>query len=159
MKYQDVKIGDTYLLVPSNKDRVSDIDFVRVIEQQNLTVERYIYFAIYNRKSITSCFAENLFDNMDNAISFVRKIAQDERTYDIEYEVKATKKIIDRFKNRDELERRLKNIKKEIFNDALDIYSSGIGLYEHKKDEQFRKKIQERQYLLNEYINWKETNK
>lgn len=100
MEYQDVKIGGVYLFVPSNKDRVNDIEFVRVIEQQEFVANRYAHFAIYNRKGFNSCFAISLFNNMNDAISFVRKIAQGERDYDVEYEIEATKKVIDKFKNK-----------------------------------------------------------
>ena len=146
MEYQDVKIGDIYLFVPGNKDRVNDIDFVRVIEQQEFIADKYAYFTIYNRKGFSSCFAVSLFDNINDAISFVRKIAQGGRDYDVEYEIKATKKVIDKFKNKDELEGRLRSIKKETLDDALNIHNNGTGLYEQKRDKQHYGKIKKNYY-------------
>ena len=86
-------------------------------------------------------------------------MAQGERDYDIEYEIKATKRIVDKFKNKDELKERLENTKMETLNEALDIYHSGIELYENNKDKQFQRKVQKLLDQFKDYIDWKETNK
>lgn len=86
-------------------------------------------------------------------------MAQGERDYDIEYEIKATKRIVDKFKNKDELKERLENTKIETLNEALDIYHSGIKLYENNKDKQFQRRVQKLLDQFKDYIDWKETNK
>lgn len=159
MQDKDVKEGDIFLFASYDKNRIKDIQFVKVLQEHGRTPTGKNFLVADSSGFFNSCPAWMLFDSIEESLSLARRIAQTKENYDIEYEINATKRIVDKFNNKKYYENILKDIEKRLVPESIKRAYHLDGLFSKSKINPYHEKMKRLQRQLEDYLDWKETNK
>ena len=104
MREDEIKIGETYFYVPSEGENIKSINFVFVFEE-GVLLDTVRYRAYSASGTYLTCHTNELCNTLEEAINLVICNAHGIKKYYIEYEIKAIKKILKKFKREKILKR------------------------------------------------------
>ena len=141
MQDEDVKKNNIYLFVSHDKSRIKDTQFIKVLQEHGMTPTGRQFLVADESGFINSCPAWMLFESIEEALSFIRSIAQMKESYDIKYEIDATKRIIDKFNNKKYHEDILEDIEKRLVPESITKSYCLDGFFSFSGENQYERKI------------------
>ena len=102
MKEDEIEIGEVYFYVPSTSTNVRAINFIFVFEKR-IFYDTVRYKICSSSGTYKECFINELCNTSEEAIDLVICNAHGKRKYNIEYEIKATQRILNKFQKEEKL--------------------------------------------------------